>query len=95
MHLRAKSKVKMPYGAIRIKLNSPPKGQFYNFLITKDNLQIMQPDSQPPAVINLKARLSLKDTVETRGYQLSGQLENVNIGTKNLSITINETHSPS
>lgn len=54
-----KSQQPMPYGALRYRLDTPPEGEFFTFVITPDNLQRMIPDAPIPESIRLKARLDV------------------------------------
>lgn len=47
----------MPLGAFRKTLSSDAKGAFYDFVLTKDNMQRMMGDAEFPSEFKLKARL--------------------------------------
>jgi hypothetical protein len=47
----------MPYGAARFKLNSAAKGEFLQFVLTKENTQLMNPQAETPRILRVKARL--------------------------------------
>ena len=49
----------MPLGAFKKTLGSDAEGAFYDFVLTKDNMQLMAGDGTWPAEIKLKARLDM------------------------------------
>ena len=81
----------MPYGAIRWPLKQDPKGSFYSFTITKDNLQVMRPSHRIPKTLRIKARLDRSGTagMDAPG-DLTGEIIPVKTGSTGVRITINK-----
>lgn len=55
----AESPLPMPWGALITTLQEEPKGDVYSFVLTRDNLRIMNPGAEPPKKLQLKARLDM------------------------------------
>ena len=79
----------MPYGAIRYQLEKPAEGKFFDFVITKDNLQIMQPDLPLPKTLRIKARLDVdgRAGLDQPG-DLVGETSNIETGSRSVSVKI-------
>jgi hypothetical protein len=65
------SQMPMPYGAIRYKLNKAAQGEFHKFIVTPDNLNIMNPNGPKPSRFRIKAKL---DADGTAGMDAAGDL---------------------
>lgn len=51
------SAMPMPYGAVRYKLSKAPQGEFHKFIVTPDNLNVMNPGGPKPTRFRIKAKL--------------------------------------
>ncbi len=88
----ADSDMPMPYGAVRYKLSAPPKGQFHHFIITKETLNVMNPQRALPKNFRIKAKLDLDGNAGMdQPGDLYGELAPVAFGSKDLVISIRET----
>ena len=69
----------MPYGAQKITLTETPSEQVTSFILTQDNVQVMQPNMPAPKKLTLKARLDLDGTggKDKPGRGEDQQLQNV------------------
>jgi hypothetical protein len=87
----AESPIPMPWGALVTTLGSDPSGTFYSFILTQDNLNIMNPGGALPKTISIKARLDMDGMggADTPG-DITGELKNITFGTQNIEITLNE-----
>ena len=81
----------MPYGAIKMPLYEDPHSTFLNFTITKDNLQIMNPNRSIPKNLRLKGRLDLSGSAGTDSPgDLTGEIINLKTGSESVTLTINK-----
>jgi hypothetical protein len=79
----------MPYGAQKIPLSQNPEAVVARFILTKDNLQLMNPNAPVPSILKLKARLDLDGTGgKDKKGDLTGMLSNIKLGTQDLSLAI-------
>ena len=90
----ANSPMPMPYGAMKERLRGPIEaGQdwSFDFLITKEKLQVMNPMSPEPKTMRLKVRLD-RDGVAgpDQPGDLTGEVEGVNFGSEGVEITIDQ-----
>lgn len=85
------SNAPLPYAAIRKVLDQDPSGTFLDFLLTKDNMQIMnQSQAGPPKKIRIKARLDRGGTAGAdEPGDIVGELSGVDIGTEGVRIHMN------
>lgn len=87
----AESQIPMPWGALVTTLQEEPKGKVYSFILTRDNLRIMNPSAQPPKNIQIKARLDLDGM---GGADMPGDIvglaESVPFGSESVKIELNE-----
>lgn len=81
----------MPYGAVRFRLaEAVAPGGFFDFVITKERLQIMGGMNQPPPKrMRIKARLDRdgQGGMDQPG-DITGQLEEVAFGAKDLRLKL-------
>jgi hypothetical protein len=85
------SPMPMPYGAQKVPI-SDPKGNVYEFVLTKDNIQQMRPnDPKIPQTLRIKARLDRtgQGGADKEG-DLVGQLTGVKLGATGLKIVIDK-----
>jgi len=80
----------MPIGAARKRLSSSPEGSFYNFVLTREFLQLMVPDASLPPTLSIKARLDFdgEGGADTVG-DLVGEVGNIHLGASGVRIDIN------
>ena len=84
------SPMPMPYGAMRERLSEDPKGQFLEFAITKERLQIMRPNAPLPKTMRIKARLDIDGLGGTdQPDDLTGEVRDVAFGTEQVEVMIN------
>jgi hypothetical protein len=84
----------MPIGALKTTLRGDPEGDVYDFVLTKDNMQLMGAamggSSAFPEQFTLKARL---DTQGVGGMDkpgdLTGEVNGVHLGQEGVEIRIN------
>jgi hypothetical protein len=83
----------MPIGALKTTLRSDPEGEVYDFVLTKDNMQLMgggMGGGEFPPEFKLKARL---DTQGVGGMDkpgdLTGEVDGVHLGQEGIEIRIN------
>jgi len=79
----------MPLGAFKKTLGSDAKGAFYDFVLTKDNMQRMMGDEAWPETFKLKARLD-KDGMAgpDQPGDLVGEVFPVSVGAEGIEIRI-------
>ena len=79
----------MPLGAFKKTLGSDAEGNFYEFVLTKDNMQRMMGDEPWPESFKLKARLD-KDGVAgpDQPGDLVGEVTAVPLGAEDVEIRI-------
>ena len=85
----AESPMPMPWGALVTTLQEDPKGRVYSFLLTRENLRIMNPGAEPPKNLQLKARLDMDGMggADTQG-DIVGLIKSVPFGTQNIEIQL-------
>lgn len=86
------SPMPMPYGAIKYSLSSDATGAFKSFVLTKDNLQIMNPNAAKlPKRLRIKARLDKNGQggMDQAG-DLIGDLKGVALGQSGLKIILSK-----
>jgi len=86
------SQMPMPYAAIKEQISEDPKGQFIDFVLTKDNMQLMNPNNHKiPNRIRIKARLDRNGLggMDQPG-DLTGAKEHVAVGSEGVLITIDK-----
>ena len=85
----AASSSPMPYGAQKITLTEAPGEHVTNFILTQDNVQVMQPNMPAPKKLTLKARLDLDGTGgKDKPGDLTGYLRSIPLGSHNLVLII-------
>lgn len=86
----ANSPMPMPYGAMRERIDRDPQQTVLEFNITKEKLQIMNPNAHPPKKLRIKARLD-KDGVGGRDQpgDLTGERSQIAFGESRVDIKIN------
>ena len=88
----AESPMPMPYGAMKERLSKPAAaGSFFPLVITKEKLQVMNPNRPVPKKMRLKARLD-KDGLGgfDQPGDLTGQVHDISFGEENVTIIINK-----
>lgn len=87
----ANSPMPMPYGAMRTEIDNDAEGQFFDFLLTKENLQIMNPSSPFPQTLRIKARLD-KDGIggQDQPGDLTGEQNDIAVGSDSVRIQIDK-----
>ena len=90
----AESKIPMPYGAYRDRVNFNHSNS-YRFVITKEKLQLMQQQASIPRVFNLKVRLDSDGYggVDQQG-DLVGEQSNVAFGTTTVELIVDREVTP-
>lgn len=80
----------MPWGAYRDNVDFTSNSS-YGFTITKDNLQLMTQQSDPPAVFNIKVRLDRdgQGGADQPG-DLVGTLQQITRGSRDVRIVLNQ-----
>jgi hypothetical protein len=87
------SPMPMPYAAIKIRLaKERKKGIFYKFILTADNMQLMQPqENRLPKFFRIKARLDISGQGGTdKPGDLIGEQLHVPYGSENIHIEISQ-----
>ena len=82
----------MPYGAVKEVLDQdPPAGEFFDFLVTREKIQTMNPNAPLPKRLRLKVRLDRdgQGGMDQPG-DLVGTLEGVSLGDSTSRIVISE-----
>ena len=80
-----------PFGAMRTTLKEPPQKNVYDFIITKDRLEIMRPGAPWPTKVRIKARLDQDGRAgPDMPGDLWGEVNAVTAGAKDLTITIDK-----
>jgi hypothetical protein len=81
----------MPYAAMRERISGPIQGQFFNFMITPERIQVMNPSAQVPKSFRIKARLDRdgQGGMDQSG-DLTGELDGVPLGAQDVAITIGQ-----
>lgn len=90
------SPMPMPFGAWRQQLDKSPKATFVTFTLTKDNIQMMNPQNlEFPKSLRIKARLDADGIagVDQPG-DLVGELTGVQTGSTGLRLAITNRISP-
>jgi hypothetical protein len=86
----------MPFGAMKEKLRSDfrPEESF-EFLITRERLQIMNPNAAFPVNLRIKARLDIDGFggMDQPG-DITGEISGVALGSKEVQIILNQKLSP-
>ena len=82
----------MPYAAIREAINEDARKSFLNFVLTKDNMQIMNPAGEGfPKKLRIKARLDRSGAAGTdQPGDITGELKGVGNGARGLRIVLNQ-----
>ena len=85
------SSIARPYAAIKYTLNEDAKGEFFDFVLTADNMQVMNPMDALPKLIRIKARLNSSGSAEKHGgADLKGEISDVPIGSSHIRINIDQ-----
>lgn len=85
----ADSPMPMPYGAQKVHISKNAAGQFYSFVLTKENIMIMNPQLPLPKKIRIKARLDLDGTAGMdKPGDLTGEVGPIDVGSTAAQITI-------
>ncbi|MBM4250701.1 MAG: hypothetical protein FJ146_01890 [Deltaproteobacteria bacterium] len=85
----------MPLGAFRKTLGTDAQGEFYEFVLTKDNMQRMMGDEPWPDTFKLKARLDVDGTAgPDQPGDLVGEVYPVRLGDEGVTIKINRLIAP-
>lgn len=81
----------MPYAAIREVISKDASGEFLNFVLTKDNMQIMNQQShKTPSKLRIKARLDRSGTAGMdQPGDITGEISGVSAGSEGLKIVLN------
>ena len=91
----ASSTSPMPYGAQKLTLTKAPGELVTHFILTQDNVQVMQPNMPAPKTLTLKARLDLDGTGgKDKPGDLTGSLASIPLGSRDLVVTINSRITP-
>jgi hypothetical protein len=85
----AESPMPMPWGALDVTLSADPSGDVYSFILTRDNLRIMNQGGPLPKKLSLKARLDLDGIagLDEPG-DIVGSIGPVDFGSKDQVITL-------
>jgi len=85
----ADSPAPMPIGAARKTISTGAEGVFYDFVLTKEFLQLMIPEANLPAKLTIKARLDADGAggMDTPG-DLVGEVTGVSLGSSGVRIRI-------
>jgi hypothetical protein len=85
----ATSQSPMPIGAARKRISTGAKGTFYEFVLTREFLQLMVPESALPPNLSIKARLDVdgEGGVDTPG-DLVGEIKGIALGASGVQIVI-------
>lgn len=87
----ADSPMPMPWGALSITLSGEPQGEIYSFILTRENLSIMNSAAEPPKRLNIKARL---DMDALGGADMPGDITGVKndlpFGSRDVTIELSE-----
>jgi hypothetical protein len=85
----ATSHAPMPIGAARKRISSSAEGTFYDFVLTREFLQLMIPESALPPKLSIKARLDVdgEGGADTTG-DLVGEVNGIALGASGIQITI-------
>jgi hypothetical protein len=78
-----------PFGVVRYIIDTPPKGKFFDFVVTKEVIQLMRQDHQLPKSWRVKVRLD-KDGMagQDQPGDLVGGLNSVAFGTEGVQLEI-------
>lgn len=82
----------MPLGALRKKLDADAQGTVYEFVLTRDNMQLMgmAEGQPPPEPFKLKARLDVDGAAgPDQPGDLVGEVTGIRLGTEGVEIVIN------
>ncbi len=81
----------MPIGAMRVAVAPTAPGHLYEFVLTKENLRVMNPDAPLPQSFRLKARLDVDGQGGTDQVgDIVGSAENVQLGQEGLEISLRQ-----
>lgn len=82
----------MPYGAARFRLSDDPRGEFFHFALTRENLQLMNPNSEKlPSKLRLKARLDRDGSAGAdQSGDLTGEVSTLELGQENVELIISK-----
>lgn len=81
--------VVMPWGAIKYQLSDNPKEHVLDFVLTKDNVQVMRPEQKVPEKLRIKARLDRNGLGgKDSAGDLVGEQSDIGMGDQNVHITI-------
>lgn len=85
------SAMPMPYGAMSTTLSNDPKGSVMSFMLTKDNLRIMNATADHPKTITIKARLDMDGMggADSAG-DIVGIVENIPWGSRDIQINLDQ-----
>ncbi len=85
------SAMPMPYGAMSTTLSNDPKGVVMSFMLTKDNLRIMNASADHPKTITIKARLDMDGMggADSAG-DIVGIVENIPWGSRDIQINLDQ-----
>lgn len=79
----------MPFGARKITLKKDASGQFMDFKLTRNNVQIMGGGAKLPTKIRLKARLDQDGSAGMdQAGDLVGQVKGLKLGQKDVKLLI-------
>ena len=87
----ADSQMPMPYGAVKERLDADAvkAGWVYDFYITKEKIQTMQPDAPAPQRLRIKARLDRDGSAgPDQPGDLAGEALGVALGEQNVTLAI-------
>ncbi len=83
----------MPFGAVKETISDDARsGSFFQFMITKEKLNLMQPDLPPPTNIRLKVRLDRdgQGGMDQAG-DLTGGIDTVAFGSNGLQVKLDKS----
>ncbi len=84
------SQMPMPYGAVRERLSTDAKGEFFEFFLTKESLRVMNPNAPLPKRLKIKARIDVDGVGgPAQSGDLLGEAQNISLGSKGVRIVIN------
>jgi len=83
------SPMPMPFGAVKERLHSDAKGQFFEFFLTKESLRVMNPNAPIPNRLRIKARIDVDGVGgAAQPGDLLGEVEDIPLGSKGVAIMI-------
>jgi hypothetical protein len=81
----------MPYGALRVELKEAPKGTFYHFVLTKENLSVMagKQAHHELKTLRIKAKVTAASFVgEESPGDVSGEVSDIALGDETVAIVV-------